>query len=522
LTETTSRNHFMELESELRLGELPLGAAPRPQIGFGLIGNPGTSIEQVQSPGCVSAVTVPLERSFSMSSVIIGPAPRRIKPFYDVSKHCPTQVVYQSGKATLEFADQSHTGTLLIEHQWDIGATRIDFHSPTLHYDDISFCKAKVNVPGMAFPIEFDIATYGDGTVGAWVVNPLCIGTDHPLERVTFHLHDYPNILTDTCYQELISIKGQATSVQWSQITLEDDGWQVILQPYEHIEVLHGLSFSYNYKVLSGIGEIRKIDGAQFKLKHVIPVLDSVRVFLSFSFASWKTPQFVVGSNSTNEKTVQRITESEDISDWTLEGWLCDLHGQHLTDAYPGFCELWKKSQWQDVFLQALTWLIEATRNVGMPSGALAVAQIPLEMMAWVVFVDEKQIFTDEKVFENLSAATKLRLLLDTCGIPQDVPTSLEALSAVPASDKNAKSGPQIITQIRNSIIHPKNANRETIQGWAKACGKSVIQIHREAVLLFNWYTTLVLLRRMNYQGDYAKRLSSSGLYALERVPWAK
>ena len=39
---------------------------------------------------------------------------------------------------------------------------------------------------------------------------------------------------------------------------------------------------------------------------------------------------------------------------------------------------------------------------------------------------------------------------------------------------------------------------------------------------LFTWYTTLVLLWLMDYQGEYANRLPLFGPQSIDKVPWAK
>ncbi len=172
------------------------------------------------------------------------------------------------------------------------------------------------------------------------------------------------------------------------------------------------------YVVLTAVGEVKKVDGTEFKPKQVLPVLEMIGVFLSFAFAAWKTPLFVVGSNSVASRSVQRFSRYEVNHHWFSEGWIDETRGQHLAEAYPGFCKLWQKDQWQSPVNQAITWLIEASRTSGSVEGAIAFSQIPLEMLAWTVFVDQEAIMGFKLIRENRAASDKLQLLLHECGIP--------------------------------------------------------------------------------------------------------
>jgi hypothetical protein len=191
-----------------------------------------------------------------------------------------------------------------------------------------------------------------------------------------------------------------------------------------------------------------------------------------------------------------------------------------LTQAYPGFCKLWEKSNWRFPVTQAITWLIEAATTSGSTEGAITFCQIPLEMLAWIVFVDEQPL-VDAKLFDGLHAADKFHLLLDRCGIPIGIPSELKSLTAIADEASKKYTGPKIITYIRNSIVHPKESNRKELAGLVTKAKVARQQAYREALQLFTWYTTLVLLRLMEYRGEYANRLALNAPEQLEKVPWA-
>jgi hypothetical protein len=342
-----------------------------------------------------------------------------------------------------------------------------------------------------------------------------CVG-HHP----TFHLANYPDLRTATSFPDTV-IEGKThLTLHWCQVVLEADGWRIIVQPHPNIQSLRMRAISTRSFTLTGIGEIRRSDGKLFKRKQVIPVLDGLRIFLSFALSEWIAPLLIVGSNAKALKSWQRFSHFEVGQSWYSTGWLDEWHGDHLADAYPGFCRLWAKPEWQTAMTQAVTWLIQATSRASGREGAIAFCQIPLEMLAWMAFVDGEAVM-DSKEFENLSASNKMQLLLHSCGIPIAVPSDLEAvLKVATAKGKPGMTGPAIAAEIRNTIIHPHKKNREKLAGWVKNCHVDADKLLNETRELFRWYIILVLLRRMDYQGEYANRLVMRMPGTVEKVPW--
>jgi hypothetical protein len=271
-------------------------------------------------------------------------------------------------------------------------------------------------------------------------------------------------------------------------------------------------------------GNISMRSGIQSRVvrKTVIPVIDALRMFLSFAMGEWMPPMFIVGSNSYNPQTWTRFTPYEPFTNWNPSGWLDMFHGEHLELAYPGFCRIWNQEEWQSPLTEAITWLIQASRHSNRIEGAIAFSQIPLEMLASVVFVDQSEIL-DSKEFDKLSAGNNLQLLLHECRIPADIPPALASLlqASTNEKDKSVKSGPRAITDIRNIIIHPHRENKDKFKGWVGTDLKAE-DVLRETQQLFNSYITLVLLWLMDYQGKYANRVASQLVGVVEKVPLAK
>ena len=239
------------------------------------------------------------------------------------------------------------------------------------------------------------------------------MGSDHNLDSVTFYLPNYADLFGGHTYHEEVRNGDTRTSISWSEVALEAENWHIALQPHPKITSLREKALENRSIVLSGIGEIRRANGEQFKKKHVRPILEALRLFLSFSFGDWCPPLFVVGSNEVAAKSWQMWANYDLTPQPYLKGWVDEQHGQFLAGAFPAFLNLWTKDQWKDPLELAVTWLIQASRQSGT-DGAIAFGQIPLEMLAWVVFVDDKTVI-DADEFERLSAASKLQMLLSHC-----------------------------------------------------------------------------------------------------------
>jgi hypothetical protein len=136
---------------------------------------------------------------------------------------------------------------------------------------------------------------------------------------------------------------------------------------------------------------------------------------------------------------------------------------------------------------------------------AVAFCQIPLEMLAWVVFAGESAV-VDADAFKPLGASNKIKLLLHHCGIPLTVPPQLQTMTKIASAGRSGKpplSGAHVAVEVRNTVIHPHATNRKKFETWVKNHGATDDQLLQETVSLFSWYTTLILLRFIEYRGEY-------------------
>jgi len=447
-------------------------------------------------------------------------APDRIKPFYETTEPGKELQLLKEDDATLKQNGTEVKGTVQFTHEWSpMGLywefTGADFAA--FGFGEVELEWKKVKAKGRLF-------SKGQHRVAGYIEGQVEVGSDHKLDRVTFHLPNYPDFIGKNDFHDEITDGTTKTTIRWNEVVLEVDDWRIRLQPYRDIFSLRQKGREAQKVVLSGVGELRKADGSQFKKKKVTPILEALRIFLSFAFAEWSPPLLVVGSNNVAEKSCE-FWGNYDVSHRAyLRGWLDEHHGQHLADAFPGFMARWSHENWQEPLELAVTWLIEASRQSGGTEGAIAFGQIPLEILAWLVFVDDRTI-VDDNEFDKLSAASKLQMLLAHCGIPFEIPPGLSTLAKI-AHEQQKKSGkdvtgPQLVTKVRNTIIHPNEKNRKILAEWEDAYSVKIGEIRWETQQLFKWYITLVLLSLIGYSGKYANRLTSRKMGDVELVPWA-
>lgn len=441
--------------------------------------------------------------------------PDRIKPFYETPQPGEKILLLTEDEATLKQNSAVVKGTVKITQEWSPMGLFWEF----IGVDFSAFNFGEVELESKSFKAKGRLFSQEKRRVAGYIEGKVELGSDHKLNRMTFHLPNYPDLFGGKQYHDEITKEGKTTSLSWSQVVLESDGWRILLQPYRDIFALRQKSRETQKVVLSGVGEIRKSDGSQFNKKEVRPILAALRIFLSFAFAEWSPPLLVVGSNDVVEKSCQ-FWGNYDVSPRAyLRGWADEHHGQYLADAFPGFMARWSHDNWQEPLELAVTWLIETSRQSGGTEGAIAFGQIPLEMLAWLVFVDDRTI-VDDNEFDKLSAASKLQMLLAQCGIPFEIPVGLSALTTLASKTKHA-TGPQLLTKVRNTIIHPNEKNRKSLTEWETAYSVKVGDIRWEAQQLFKWYITLVLLSLIGYSGKYANRLTPCKMGDVELVPWA-
>ena len=185
------------------------------------------------------------------------------------------------------------------------------------------------------------------------------------------------------------------------------------------------------------------------------------------------------------------------------------MQAQEMANAFAGYMRKAVDPDWREAVSAAIYWYTRTNGTAAGADGSIILLQAALERLAWQVLVRDKVVLSSDG-FTRLPAADQLRLLLDRCCVPLQIPSSLKALASQAAAF-NWADGPQAFVETRNSVVHPpKRANSP----------KPPIAIFDAWCL--GQYPELVLLKLFDFNGKYSNRTREPRWVGqVESVPWA-
>ena len=255
---------------------------------------------------------------------------------------------------------------------------------------------------------------------------------------------------------------------------------------------------------------LEHIDNSSFSVKEGIHILNALHFFLAFVRGYWCGPILELGFQRDNQ-VWQRI------SPWKLSPWkyvrtwfpqMKQVDATPLGQILTRFLKLWSDDEWETPLRHYIWWYVESISIAESHESAIVMNQIALELLGWVILVEEKGIIS-KKGFTDLQASDKIRLLLSHSGIPREIPPYLGALHSA-AKALSEDDGPGIFCQLRNAIIHPSKEKRNRLNQLERG-------IMLEAAKLGHWYIEMVLLALLGYEGPHCNRTNRG---TEEPVPW--
>lgn len=346
------------------------------------------------------------------------------------------------------------------------------------------------------------IAQRADSAISGTLEEGFFKGSDGHVHTVLFHIPNGSHLIVD--YYD---------SIESCVPTLRFPPWVISFQEVEELgELVNALDASSGYAITQ-IGKIERTDGKTFSRAESIEMLDALAWFLSFANGDWVGPALPVGFDGDERKW--ELWRAWKTALWReSESWFHPFEWQSLEELFPKFMNRWMNLLWREPLRTAIHWYIEAGREVGGIEGAIILSQTALELMAAVVVVEEQQMLS-LSVFDNSSVAERLRLLFSWAGLPvQDCPAAkLEPLLKM---NKTWTDVPQALASLRNSIIHANSRNRKK--------RRSLNDALQLASTIYLWYLELIVLRFLDYRGEYSNRITTHpnpNFSFVETVPWA-
>lgn len=321
---------------------------------------------------------------------------------------------------------------------------------------------------------------------------------DTAVDRITFHLANFHSYVGDAiCHDDGGASRGR--------LVLAHRPWRVTLDQVTRADELRRALAADGGFGITHVGRIERSDGRPFSTRKAADLLKAAYYFISFCRGIWCGPILAVGDLGGIRNWLQWVAPR--IASWRYrQSWwpeLEPLQGPMISRAFSGFMTLWNKPLWRDPLMNSIHWYVEANSNSGGLEGGIILAQAALELLAWLVLVDDQETAQySERQLNTESAEARIRKLLGVLAIPAGVPPDLPALAAV-AGHLQSSDGIGVMVDIRNSLVHPRKARREQL-------ARVPVAARFEALTLALYFLEVVLLRIFGYAGLYYSRLKAS------------
>jgi hypothetical protein len=289
---------------------------------------------------------------------------------------------------------------------------------------------------------------------------------------------------------------------------LTGGGWSVTLDKRpDHNEVKERLRALGGYAT-THVGQLTKTDGSTFTVSDAEDALLAVRCTLSLATGRWVAPVLPVGLDM-NGNAVWTVWRHENIDPYRGCHRLADpTIVAHLPALFAAVMSRWADPFERKVVERAIDYYVEA--NAPDPIElAVSAAQAGLELLAWTELVEDTRQYTG-KQYKRRDAHENMSELLDGHSISTALPNNLKTLRTQ-AAKHHCATGPEIVTRMRNGVIHPSRSKPTfPYQAW------------EDAWRLVMHYLQLALLAYAGYQGTQRDPLSDNkGPGDVQQVPWA-
>lgn len=344
---------------------------------------------------------------------------------------------------------------------------------------------------------------------GPWV------GRSEPMDELVFLLPNFASYNGSAVH----SSDGGMTR---GRLTMETGGWLVDVDLHSDFnDMKRELRASGGYGV-GHLGRIRRADGGTFSREKAENLLGLLHFLFSFARGFRCGPVLPVARRD-GEKVSEKWTRAN-VSPWTgLRFWLPTVELEQLGDFFEGFLDRWNDPGWHRPLRSAIHWYCAANENEGALEGSLVLAQTALELLTWAYSELERGLSEDQlEALEREVTHESFQRLLGELDIPTNIPAmppDLRKLAAWLRDEWDAPvgSGPELITRVRNWVVHPDGRSRRQLREVPPLTRRWV----RELAL---WYIELILFRLLSYNGHYMNRLGQPEVRmgSDELVPWSK
>ena len=273
--------------------------------------------------------------------------------------------------------------------------------------------------------------------------------------------------------------------------------WLVKIEPVPNLIELERILRSNSGYAVTHTGIVEREDGQGFTQEEAQALLNGLDNFLSFICSSSSAVTDVTGVG-TDGNDVWKRWGSHHVAPWARRRtWADDTVRSSLPDIFRNFWQEYSKSN--EDLERVLGWYVYSNQSEALDVSIIFNHAV-LQLLTYITAGQKPpKTKTGDWIADNLRNE----------GIDPQIPPSCRSLSAL-ANQRSLRHGPHALVDIRNSMIHPNPT----------FCHPSIDASH-DAKQLGLWYIELMLLKRFQYMGEYASRLTPvHTLGDTEPVPW--
>src|ERR1035437_1011344 len=340
------------------------------------------------------------------------------------------------------------------------------------------------------------IASSDDGVI-AFTPNtePIAVGTSQSLAHVEFDLINFPHFF---------GMATPTTRLPDDHLDITGAGWELQVRPRRQSP--ETAAFRSTLYAVTHSCTLSKHTRADFSSKDAQAFLVVLHDALSFAAGQWVGQVFVGGFDSREQMVWQQWgTGRLHPHLGHVDTWFDRHHGNTLGEILPGLLVVQHDPVRAKNIHSAIYWYIRASGIAPGVDGGIILLQAALELLSWQHFIIDGNAGPPKQT-AKAPASDRIRLLLQSCGIPTAIPPGLTDLAAI-ATKSNWQDGPKTLAAVRNLLVHPNKQHPVPFY---------------DAWRLAEWYVELVLLHMMSFNGEYSNRTKAQRwVGAVEPVPWA-
>jgi hypothetical protein len=256
-------------------------------------------------------------------------------------------------------------------------------------------------------PVKITQVTIGSESSGVRGViqGPLTLGVA-PFEVLRFSLANFPEYIGAPVRREVGG--GGRGWFKGRLRTVSGEG-QCRLDSIPESDSLRKAAQLDSGFVISHVGEWIPSSGVM-TAKDAEAVLKMLRFWCGLLRGAWAGPLFpqglAGGSVIWRQFAPWKLDESREVPTW-----LPGRSPLDLDDLFLGFAERWSESAWRGPLKLAISWFVEANSSRTAPESRMVLAQVALELLAWVHLVETQRLHRP-KEFKKLSASERIRLIV--------------------------------------------------------------------------------------------------------------